>query len=967
MPTKYNVIYLDLENGKKIYTDRAFAGALGQFKYIQDTPASIWTIVHNMNSDKFNIKISDGLNPIFPDSVEISNSNTITISFAGVPVAGSAVVVFFGYGSVTLPTPTPTSSVTATITPTLTSTITPSVTRTVPIIPTITPTPTPPISVTPSVTVSVTTSVTPSITQSITVTPSLTPTISVTSTVTPSVTLSVTSTLTVTPTSTISLSASNLPLVTQTPTPTGSPLVTPTSSTSIPPSPTPTPSVTSSMGSFNLAAHPRMLDAPTIANMSSEYTNNTLLWQTVDAYYSPFVNGTVNNPTANGYPDSPNIGEGYQGSGYIDMLLGMCLMYQAIKVTNPSAAAPYGAQAVNILVTMSQTGSYAAIPSTDDGYGIRNYGVAFGLGYDYVYELMTPTQRSLVYTTANSWITYFETGSYAYGGPCSNYFAGYFHAKCAIALGTYDENPNGPSYWQDWYHNEFTNRLAPYFTTNLAGGGWPEGFANYGPPAIINTVLTVAEVKSATSIDLTTQPFTFPLDSADYLMHFAWPNLTYFDDRDTNHQQDAVIPGTITLSVYHVILDVLKRHNSAKVPVFRQYIKSVTEALGQDDTVPWQLLLTVDNDTTVTPISTLPLSYHATGLNAVALRSDWTTSASWASFRAGGYVDYVDQSEELYDQGSLAIVKGSNPLLVNAYGWIVHDPNGETDENLIYNDIFGGSDPSSVYDGNAQCFNIFYVRDITGTTVNQRYGQTAKTTADDGVRTHTSHEDNSSYTYTKAVHIEDMYKSFTNNDGVTGFQREIVYLRPNRFVVMDRTSMGNAGFDQFLAWHFPASPIDHGSYLNVEYNSVNVGTMTTVLPANTTNTIIPLYPTSADPKKVFQVQVRPQTNSLNQNWLTVFDLAETPATLTVLTSSSYAVLLSGIDGDQVVVFSNGSTVTYQNASGVAAQHIVAGLNSSVGYSATYNAGNIVIALGGNIVSSSNGTITFNVDNSGAIS
>ncbi len=138
----------------------------------------------------------------------------------------------------------------------------------------------------------------------------------------------------------------------------------------------------------------------------------------------------------------------------------------------------------------SGSGNLGEDPLTDDGYVIRYYGVGFGLGYDWLYELLTSAQRAQVYTTANAWLAAFENpngdsvgnAAYAYAHPQSNYFAGYFHAKAVIALATYDENSSGPAEWNDWLSNQFTARVQPYYALHLLGGGWPEGFMNYGPP-----------------------------------------------------------------------------------------------------------------------------------------------------------------------------------------------------------------------------------------------------------------------------------------------------------------------------------------------------------------------------------------------------------------------------------------------------------------------------------------------------
>lgn len=89
------------------------------------------------------------------------------------------------------------------------------------------------------------------------------------------------------------------------------------------------------------------------------------------------------------------------------------------------------------------------------------------------------------------------------------------------------------------------------------------------------------------------------------------------------------------------------------------------------------------------------------------MRSDWSTSAVWGSFTGGPYINNPGNGEEYYDKGSLAIVNGSRPFLVNAPAalqrWSSHRADdGSRFEQPVYDDIFGDTAPRSL-------FNVFYV------------------------------------------------------------------------------------------------------------------------------------------------------------------------------------------------------------------------------------------------------------------
>ncbi len=750
-----------------------------------------------------------------------------------------------------------------------------------------------------------------------------------------------------------------------------------------------------------LAGHPRLiLDSNTLTTLRQRAAANTAQWQVLKSQCDSLIGGTVQYPTGIAYPDLPNMGQGYEGDNYLPNLLNEAMCYQVLRTTNPTAAATYGAKAVDILMKMStpyttSSGNLGEDPCTDDGYVIRFYGVGFGLGYDWLYDLLTPAQKTQVYTAANAFVTAWEApngcASFAYSNPQGNYFAGYFHAKAVISLATYDENPSAPAQWTDWLNNQFGQRVQPYYAKHMLGGGWPEGFANYAPLAILNMTLPMREVKTATGIDLVNAKaaYSFPVDSANYAMHFTWPSLTYFDDRDTNHSNSTTQPpGTPNSSIYQQLLGELYYWKSPLASVFNQYrfainAANASYAMGN----PWEVFLEVAPGAPVTPLNTLPLSYFAQGMGAVSARSNWTTGATWMSFRAGPYTNNPQAGEEYFDQGSLALVRGGTPLLLNATGWAVHNPGGNAAENDVYNDNYGSFNANNGALGNRRPYNIFYVRHMNGSVLAERFGQASYTTEGDGVRTRvTAYEDAPDHVFVQARWLNDMYRKFSAGPSVSGWVRQIVYLRPNRFVVYDRTSIGNSSYDQFMAWHFPALPaiassVAGTSRLNVTYNGKFAGAMTTVLPASAKVASLVLYP-DLQPTKFWETRVRPANSNVNQDWLTVFDLSSSASL--VASASPVVVTLGGItgvqlaasDGNNVVVSSTGpANQTISGSIGysvgvMAARHVVTDLAPNTGYTVSVttsgNTRNVRISAGGTTMSSANGVLDFSINASGTV-
>ena len=754
-----------------------------------------------------------------------------------------------------------------------------------------------------------------------------------------------------------------------------------------------------------LGAHPRLLlDAATLTALRQRAAAATPEWQRLKTQCDTYLGGTINAPRQEAYPNRPNLGAGYQGDVYFAELMNQAMCYQALKVAQPKAASRYGAKAVKLLMSMSTpyadaTGNQGWNPCNDDGYGIRFYGVGFGLGYDWLYELLTPDQRKQVYATANAWISAWENPStsgcahFEYEHPQSNYFAGYFHAKVAVALATYGDNPEAPAQWSDWLGKQFARRVQPYYAGYLNGGGWPEGYGNYAPLGVLNMSLPAREVLTATGIDLVhaKAAYRFAPESGDYLMHFTWPSRGYFDDRDTNHATGTgVPPGTTQTGLFEQVLGEMRYWRAPHTHVMQSYVQQVRKIT--DDFAansPWLSFLEVDPHAASAPLDNLPRSYLAPGMGMVAARSDWGTSAVWMSFRAGPYVNNPGQGEQGFDQGSVALVRGGVPLLVNATGWMVHEPKGSASEDQTYADLFGDFDHSQ-YKGNRQLYNVFYVRDMDGQTLRQRFGQIARTgdkrRKDDDAKTGIDlFEDGASYVVTRGTHLEDMYRQFSSGPAVQAWSRLIVYLRPGRFVVIDSTRAGSAAYDQYLAFHFPAKPVavvSAGTHrYEVTYDGHFAGAMTPVLPALTDVRVVPLYPDSPT-AKVWQLQLRPGEKAISHHWLTVFDLATSPedvalaAPLADLQGAAAGVSLNDAQGCSVVVAGamadgriKNTTISYRLPKTPAA-HWVVQLEPESGYAVTVLAQGddqrVTIKRGGPLHTSKAGVLVFRISTAGQV-
>ena len=752
--------------------------------------------------------------------------------------------------------------------------------------------------------------------------------------------------------------------------------------------------------------HPRIiLDVPTLATLRSRALSNTAQWKALKSVCDSLIGGTVNFPGDNGCPNLPNVGEGYQGSSFLDAVMPLGICYQTVKNSDPTNAAKYGAKGIAVLTAMSdpahQTIDSTPIQDRDDGYGIRFYGVTMGMGYDWFHELLTPALETQLQNALNTWIYGFEHDApvaFEYEHPLGNYYAGYYAAKCMAALAVQGDSPLGDTWWNDWYNHQHNQFLAPYFAINLAGGGWPEGFANYGPLSTRNLALPALAVRSAKGIDLihAAQPYTFPLDQARWVMSFTWPSRDFIDDRDTVHSNssDTIWPGTPDTDTYSFLAGYLAMWNDPLAPAMHKYARDAKAALvheGVDAPAEWIEFLFWDDAAPEADYSTFSLSYLAPGVSEMAARSGWTNAATWMSYRSGPYVNNPGAGHQGFDAGSIALERGKSPLVVNVEGWLAHNPNADPGENAIYDDSFGNWDVDHTQD-NRRLFNTFQVRHVdAGGAILDHFGQWA-TQRTDGSRTHiTRYEDGGSYVLGLGQFLEDMYRPFTticNASPVTSWSRQVLYLRPSQFVVYDRTTICNSSLDQYMAFHFPGPPTEAAPATGVRRLDVTAGafagSMTIILPANAVLAITDqVAPDSQTWGKVWRTEIRPVgAAAATRQWLTVFDLAASAAQvaaatpLNVTSGAVVGAVLVSAAGNNVTVFGTAPADTPVTGAisyvvpAAQTRHVITDLNPLAGYTASVSVsgGNhvVTVAAGGNLHATANGVLSFAVSAAGVL-
>ncbi len=109
-------------------------------------------------------------------------------------------------------------------------------------------------------------------------------------------------------------------------------------------------------------------------------------------------------------------------------------------------------------------------------------GEALILVYDWEYPNLTATQKSILISNYNSWITYWM--SQMWGGPTmpqSNYFWGYLRNECEWGITSYGDSSSAQTFLDDCLTTRWTNAFAPTTAPGgSAAGGLPQEGDEYG-------------------------------------------------------------------------------------------------------------------------------------------------------------------------------------------------------------------------------------------------------------------------------------------------------------------------------------------------------------------------------------------------------------------------------------------------------------------------------------------------------
>jgi hypothetical protein len=639
-----------------------------------------------------------------------------------------------------------------------------------------------------------------------------------------------------------------------------------------------------------IATHPRLLfDSVGKARLLAKKNANDPTWLALKAQADTLATYSIHPyEFATSYESPPGtIYYTYQGEGWLAATLPLAFAYQ---MTGDTA---YSSKLIALAQEMIRAQSDPANNppngsppiELDSYYASRNVASTLAFIYDYCYDQLGAPLKAQMVTLMNQYFDDVRVNGYQaqdYSNAADgNYFGGHLYGVALMGYASAGDNARAQE-MIDWARARFdgtTGSLVagelPYAwrTQVFDGGLLPAAALDFNGPAIsgnpfkggfdfqgwsygseefgrmIDYMLTV---KSATGEDVLTQHaqwFPMILRAEKQAL---FPNHFMIDPTgDWGGYQGAVVSRGLPARLAFLLA------GSADGPGAQHFATAEIAAstIADVEVFPleeWVDFYFGDNARTSTEL-TLPPYYSAFAPNYpqggtspgatngaipyFIMRSDWGTTATWASIQMGS--QWWDDHQH-YAAGHLLIAHGSDYLLVSAGDW-------KSATDIDGNPVHGGSGvlgPSLEYQESSLSNTLYFddFGDFQSTNEIASGGQYAV-----GIDQVVADELNSDYGYVRSD-LSSAYNRAgdpddTPNRKLDFFYRNFFYLRAaDVFVVYDQVKASASAnprgpYAKHIRWHIPAAPVITGKTARIDQGQSRLF-INTVLPANASLSVV---------------------------------------------------------------------------------------------------------------------------------
>ena len=641
---------------------------------------------------------------------------------------------------------------------------------------------------------------------------------------------------------------------------------------------------------------------------------------------------------------------GYEGSDWQSMLETLGLAYQ---VTGNTAYAVKGVELVDYIASLGVAGMLAPA-AIDAGFPSRSAIYGLALGYDWLHDRLSATERAAVAQAINLWFDWFAGAAFERSGPAyGNYFGGHLLGYGLAGLATAGDNPRGAEIAAH-VRDLFESHVVPAFATGGFAGGYPIETYTYGAHHFQRLLGYMLAVRTATGDDLFARSDYAQKIARNLLYNLKPNNWQVSDEGDYAGDYTGVLQPSLPIVLSSLLAGTTE---GAWMQHLARHLAAAPHG-GQTDDAFVRFVFGDRARPAADYRLSEPTWFRSPGDEHLYRRSSWDADAVWTSI-AGGATHWA--SHQMRGAGHIAIARGADDLLVNSGQW-----KGST----------GDSGTPQAFDLRSWRGNTLFVDDFgdylfTGADYlgGQGYWGASRILAQDG---------GAEFAYMKT----DLTTAYSIGDrkpwdarSVRSFHRSFFSMGNGVVVVFDRIRVLKARYVKKLYFH--VNPAGGPPAIVGDTAAIRAGRsalfIRTLLPA------APMLAAAADPVSAtdsrpitYRVEVSDSTedtrfDALNVLVATAASVASMPATVRVESADGAMLGAMVADGrvDRVALFSaDGSaqasvTYTLTHSSGRTSVHVVADLVPSASYVVSRDGVDIAT-----VPASSQGVLTFGASEGG---
>ena len=591
------------------------------------------------------------------------------------------------------------------------------------------------------------------------------------------------------------------------------------------------------------------------------------------------------------------------------------------------------------------TQKYLQTSAGDGGYNNiyidTNYSSRFlayiPLGLDWLdgYANLSPTLLAQAENLLPAWSNYLTTQGFQTNIGPSNYSMGTYFYRAMTALYLEGRSTAAPQLMSDllsWRQSILLPAIQDPGTGGMTGGFWPEGWS-YGWIASQELLMSSLALEENGYIQATAEHAWASQLVRSLISAQPAPDQLYDGGEWFTYPARFLNPSMFW--VLSAVADDPTAQAYANY-ILQNYPSSAYLGLGGDSNIYEQMLFATPS-APASFWSSEPLQYFNSGAGLLTARSDWGSKPTWVAVQMGNMqtIGHTTQTP-----GQVQIQRGDDDLLVNG-NTPGDNPGHGANWSYMGNIVIVNAGSDQTYPGNT---GFWY--GTPGVVV-------------------TAQEGNNNFAYIAG----DCTAAYNNAPGstpanpVTGWTREVVYIRPDYVVVYDRVATLKDSYIKEQQWNFLNAPTVNGNTFVESVGSSKLFGAT----FSTTPLSLTVQATPAGSVTIQQLEIQNASPTLSVNYLTAFQVA--PSTTASMDATAHVLTTDGRMegtqiGNQLVLFGvTAGTVDLTTA----VTYSLSGSSSVNNMLMDLKAGGVyqVVALGTNGINLSTQTVT--ADSQGVLS